>query len=563
MSNLHWPDLAIVAGYMALMAGIGMRFSKRQTTTEAYFVAKRSVPPWAMGLSLLATLISSVTFVAYPGSAYANDWSLLAPGFMLWAVLALAGTLIIPFYREQVGMSAYEYFGKRFGRPARIYGSIAFTLAHFSKMGFVVYLLGLTINSMTGWPVDLVIVIASAVTIFYAVIGGLEAVIWTDVIQGFVMGAGVIVCLGYLLFLPAGGPAAVFASAAANHKFSFGSWTPDFTKQSIPVLLIYGFFWYGQRYVADQTLVQRYLTAKSDRDALKGVSLGAGLCVPVWALFMLIGTCTWSFYKLTGEKLPAYIAKADQVFPYFLATHLPAGMAGLFMAALTGSAMSLLASDLNCLAAVGVQDMYRFARPNATDRECLRVGKSIVAVFGCLAAATGIKLARRRQRAIDVVFGFSNRVRRTRGPVPVGLPEQPREPQGRVRGHRFVLDLHRVGDAHHGRQTGDRPGTLQLPVARLHGGRDWSHRAGRDGISGQSRFPQRRRRSGVERGDVVALAEGAEEAGTGGRGSAGGEAVSDTVETAAMALSSRPIRAKNEDASGTHPVRGKGRAHPV
>ena len=407
MDNLHWLDLLIVVGYMSVMIGVGVWFARRQTSTETYFVAKRSVPSWAMGFSLLATLISSVTFIAYPGSAYGKDWSLLVPGFMLWAVLALAGTVIIPFYREEVGMSAYEYFGRRFGRPARFYGSIAFTLAHFSKMGFVVYLLGLTINSMTGWPVDMVIAIAAAVTIFYSVIGGLEAVIWTDVIQGFVIWIGVVISLGYLLFLPPGGPAAVFGVAMDNHKFSFGSWTPDFTRQSIPVLLIYGFFWYGQRYVADQTLVQRYLTAKTDRGALKGIALGAGLCAPVWTLFMLIGTCTWSFYKLTGEKLPAYITKADQVFPYFLATHLPMGMAGLFMASLTGSAMSLLASDLNSLAAVGVEDFYKVLRPDASDLMRLRVGKVIVAVFGTLAAGTGILLAHAGGSALSMWFTVS------------------------------------------------------------------------------------------------------------------------------------------------------------
>jgi len=404
---LRWFDLAIVAAYMAVLVGVGVRFSRRQTSTETYFVAKRSVPAWAMGFSLLATLISSVTFVAYPGSAYAKDWSLLVPGFMLVAVLGLVGAVIIPFYREAVGMSAYEYFGRRFGRPTRVYASLAFTLAHFSKMGFVVYLLGLTINSMTGWPIDAVILVVAAATIFYTVIGGLEAVIWTDVIQGFVVWVGVFVCLGYLLFLPEGGPSAVLRVAAENHKFSLGSAAADFSRPTLPVLILYGFFWYLQRYVADQTVVQRYLVAKSDRSALKGVSFGAMLCVPVWALFMLIGTCTWAFYRLTGEKLPAYITKADQVFPYFLSTHLPIGMAGLFLASLTGAAMSMLASDLNALAVVAVEDLYRMAQPGSTDRQRLRLGKLVVAVFGALAASTAVILAHTKGSALSMWFSVS------------------------------------------------------------------------------------------------------------------------------------------------------------
>ena len=131
--------------------------------------------------------------------------------------------MIIPFYRHVVGMSAYEYFGKRFGRPTRMYASFAFSLAHFSKMGFIFYLLALTVNSMTGWRIDYIILVVGAATVFYTLVGGLEAVIWTDVIQGFVLWVGVAVCLGYLLFLPPGGPAAVLRVAWENHKFSFGS----------------------------------------------------------------------------------------------------------------------------------------------------------------------------------------------------------------------------------------------------------------------------------------------------------------------------------------------------
>jgi SSS family solute:Na+ symporter len=407
VAQSRWLDLLVVLIYILGMAAVGLRFSRRQTSTETYFMAKRAIPSWAMGLSLLATLISSVTFVAYPGSSYAKDWSLLVPGFLVLGVLILVGSVIIPFYREQVGMSAYEYFEKRFGRPTRVYSSIAFSLAHFSKMGFVFYLMGLTINSMTGWSVDIVILFVGVVMILYTMTGGMEAVIWTDVIQAFLSWIGVLVCLGYLLFLPAGGPAAVFRIAAENHKFNMGSPGFSFSQPTLIVLVLYGFFWYLQRYTADQTVVQRYLVAKSDRSALKGVALGAVLCVPVWALFMLIGTCTWSFYKITGEKLPAYITKADQVFPYFIITHLPPGVAGLFMASLMGAAMTMLASDLNCLAVVGVEDFYRKWKPKATDTQRLKMAKLIVVVVGALSASTAIALSHTKGNALSMWFAVS------------------------------------------------------------------------------------------------------------------------------------------------------------
>lgn len=407
MDHQRWLDLGIMLAYLAGMVAVGVSFSRKQTSTESYFVASRSIPSWAMGMSLVATLITSVTFIAYPGSAYGKNWSLLIPGFMVVCVLLLVGKVIIPFYRHVVGMSAYEYFGKRFGRPTRLYASFAFTLAHFSKMGFIFYLLALTVNSMTGWRIDYIILVVGAATIFYTMVGGLEAVIWTDVIQGFVLWIGVAVCLGYLLFLPPGGPSAVLRVAWDNHKFSFGSAKFDLSQPTAVVLVMYGFFWYLQKYTADQTVVQRYLVAKSDRAAVRGVTLGALLCVPVWTLFMLIGTCTWSFFKLTGEKLPAYITKADQVFPYFLTMHLPVGMAGLFMASLMGAAMSGLASDLNCLAVVGVEDFYRSFRPGATDVRRLRVGKVIVACCGMLCIAIAMVLAHSKGGALSMWFSIS------------------------------------------------------------------------------------------------------------------------------------------------------------
>lgn len=404
---MRWIDIAIVLLYMAGMACIGLRFSRKQTTTEAYFVAGRAIPSWAVGMSIMATLVSSVTFIAYPGSAYAGDWSLLVPGFLLLIVLAIAGQVIIPFYREAVGMSVYEYFGQRFGTPVRMYGSIAFSLGHFGKMGFVYYLVALTANSMTGWNLDAIIFAIGIITVCYTLLGGIEAVIWTEVVQGIIKWIGTLICLGYLLFLPPGGPSAVFSLASANNKFSFGSMNWDFSKKTIPVLILYGFFWYLQRYCADQTLVQRYLLAKSDRKALKGVAMGALLTLPVWALFMLVGTSTWAFYKLTGEALPAHITKADQVFPHFLSTHIPAGMAGLFMASLLAAAMSTLASDLNCIALVGVEDVYRFLRPQSTDAQRLRIGKVLVLVFGVLGVLMAEILAHANGSALSMWFTVS------------------------------------------------------------------------------------------------------------------------------------------------------------
>ncbi|MEI6568568.1 MAG: sodium transporter, partial [Verrucomicrobiota bacterium] len=294
MMTLRWLDMLVIALYFVGVAWIGFRFSRRQTTTEAYFVASRSIPHWAMGLSIFATLISSITFIAYPGAAYKENWNLLVPGFMAVGVLLVVGTTLIAFFRHAVGMSAYEYFERRFGYGARAYSALAFTAGHFSKMGFVLFTITTAICGMTGWDKYQVIVGVGFVTVFFTLIGGLEAVIWTEVLQGIVKLAGVVVVIGVLLVIMPGGAGAAFQLAAERQKFSLGSFDLNLSQNgNFWVMLLYGSFWYLQKYAADQTLVQRYLVAKNDREALKGTALGAVLCVPAWTAFMLVGTLLW------------------------------------------------------------------------------------------------------------------------------------------------------------------------------------------------------------------------------------------------------------------------------
>ena len=358
----------IITLYMAALLLLGLRLSRRQRTTEAYFVAGRSIPGWITGISLLTTIITSVTFIAYPGAAYVGNWNLLVPGFMFVLVLAAIGMVVVPFYRRAVAMSAYEYFGKRFGRGVRTYSSLAFAAGHFSKMGFVIYLLALTVNQVTGWRIGSMIVGLGAVTIVYTLAGGLEAVMWSDVLQGFLLAIGVVVSLAYLLLSPHAHPAAMFHLIAANHKTSLGSFRFDLHQPTFWVLAIYGLFFYLQKYTADQTVVQRYLAARTDREALMGTGLGALLCVPVWTAFMLIGTLLWAFYRTSGERPPVGMSTPDQIFPHFMITQMPPVASGFFLAALFGAAMSMLASDLNCLAVIAVEDHYRMFFPRSTDR---------------------------------------------------------------------------------------------------------------------------------------------------------------------------------------------------
>ena len=405
---LRWLNPVLVGIYMAGLLLLGLYFSRRQKSTEAYFVASRSVPGWAAGISLLATIITSVTFIAYPGASFSGDWSLITPGTMMLLLPLMAGMVIVPFFRHVVQMTPFEYFGRRFGIGVRLYSSAMFGVGQLAKMAFVLYLLALTMNSITSWRVGTVLLLATSITIVYALIGGLEAIIWADVFQALLLWTGVLLTGAYLFYRIPAPASRIFATVTAAHKLSLGNWKWNLHQATIPVLLLYGFFFYLQKYTADQTVVQRYLAARTDRQAVRGILLGAALCLPVWALFMCLGTLLWAYFRITGEHLPTFIVKGDQVLPYFLSTHLPPGLGGIFLAALFGAGMAMLASDLNCLATVTVEDFYRHWHPQAPDQRLLSVGRLTVALSGMAALLLAWLLAHSKGAALALYYAVNS-----------------------------------------------------------------------------------------------------------------------------------------------------------
>jgi SSS family solute:Na+ symporter len=237
----------------------------------------------------------------------------------------------------------------------------------------------------------------------YTWAGGIAAVIWVDVAQAGILATGIVISLAYLGRLTPGGPVAGIRLAWDAHKFALGEMTWNPAAKSVWVMAVYGLFWYLQRYTTDQMIVQRYLVARSDRDAVRGVGLGALLCVPVWALFLLIGTLTWAYYGLAGEATPAG-AKADEMYPHFLFSHVPSALAGVMLAALFSAAMSGLSSDFNSMAAVGVQDFYGRLRPGAPDPDRLRAGRIFVVLVGALCTGTAFALSGSPGAALPLYF---------------------------------------------------------------------------------------------------------------------------------------------------------------
>jgi len=379
--TIHWVDTLIVFVSVLATIGVGLYFAKRQKSSDHYFSGGQNIPAWAIGLSIFATLISSVTFLAYPAAAYKSNWILLVQGLMVPLVLVCIIWLVVPLYRKAIRLSAYEYFERRFGFGARVYSSLAFMLTHFSKMGTVLYLVCLVLNTLSGIPIMTLILGIGICIVFLTLVGGIEAVIWMDVIQGFMIIGGGLLCLDLLLFKPEAGPVATLQQAWDMHKIGFGPYDFNFKELTFWVMALNGAFYALQKYGTDQTIVQRYIVAKSDSDAKKASYIGVLATVPVWLLFMLIGSLLFVFYHNGTATLPANM-KADEVFPFFMGTQLPVGVVGLVLSAIVAAAFSTLASDMNCLSAIGVEDYYQRLNPNCTDKQRLNMGRWLVGVSG-------------------------------------------------------------------------------------------------------------------------------------------------------------------------------------
>ena len=403
---IHWIDTAIILVSVLFTIATGFYFSKRQKSSDRYFSGSKTIPAWAIGISIFATLLSSVTFLAYPAAAYKSNWILLVQGLMVPIVLVGLIGIIVPLFRKVIRLSTYEYFERRFGVFARMYSSLAFMLTHFSKMGTVLFLVSIALNSFTHYPVLMIMLCLSIAIITLTMLGGMEGVIWMDVVQGFLLVGGGLLCLGILLFRPVAGPVETMHQAFAMGKIDVGPYNFSLTDLTIWVMIINGAFYALQKYGTDQTIVQRYLAAKSDKDAKHAAFIGVFASVSVWTLFMLIGALLYVFYHTGTAILPKDIT-ADKVFPYFISTQLPVGVVGLVLSALVAAALASLQSDLNCLSAIGVEDYYQRFKPSCTDKQRLRMGRILVFAAGCIMMTVAYLFVQWQGEGIlGIVFGL-------------------------------------------------------------------------------------------------------------------------------------------------------------
>ena len=403
---MHIIDIIVFLLFTGGVVAFGCSFFKKKGTSEEFTSAGRSLPGWVVGMSIFATYVSSISYLGYPGKAFSGDWNAFVFSLSIPIASYFAARYFVPFYRSQDSISAYSFLENRFGPWARIYASSCYLLTQIARTGSILYLLALPMNVLLGWHIQTIIVVTSVAIVLYSMLGGMKAVIWTEAIQGIILIGGALVCMFILLFDMPGGPVQTFSIAMEDGKFSLGSFGSSLSESTFWVCLIYGIFTNLQNYGIDQSYVQRYHTAKNEKEAKFSALFGGYLFIPVSAVFFMIGTGLYAFYKVHPGILPDGVG-ADYVFPFFIVNELPVGLTGLLIASIFAAGMSTIATSVTSLSTIILTDYYQRFRKHAGNRErmlVLKLSSVGVGVAGILVAFAFMSV----QSALDAWWALAS-----------------------------------------------------------------------------------------------------------------------------------------------------------
>lgn len=388
-----WINYLVIIAYFAVLIWIGYYCSRRQKSSDNYFKGGGNIPWWAVGLSIFGTALSAITFMAIPAKAYATDWSYMLMNSGIVLVAPIIVWLFIPFYRRLNITTAYQYLEERFNLATRLLCSISFILFQIGRMGVVILLPSIAINVLTGADLLMCILLIGVISLIYTMIGGIEAVIWTDVFQVVVLLGGALFTIGYILLQTDGGFHEVIRCSMEESKLFMGSAQIDWQQSTIWTVVAASVFANLTTYGTDQTMVQRYLTTKDVKQAQRSVWMNAGMTIPATLIFFFVGTCLYVFYKNRPETLDVISSGGDAIFPWFIVTQLPVGLSGLLIAGILAAAMSTLSGSMNSAATAYCVDFhYRFQLTPEVSK--LKVAKISTLIVGSLGIAFAVIMSR-------------------------------------------------------------------------------------------------------------------------------------------------------------------------
>lgn len=393
---MHFLDNAIFIAYMIGVTLFGASFYRKNKTSSAFTLGNQNIPGWVITLSIFATFVSSISYLALPGIAYQSNWNPFVFSLTIPLAAWVAVRFFVPLYRKINSPSAYSYLEERFGPWARIYVSLCYLLTQLMRVGTILYLLALTLHAIFGWNIALVILLTGLAIMIYSILGGFQAVVWTDAIQAILLICGAIITIVFILLKMPGGAEQVFQVAIEHGKISLGSFSLELSSSTFWVVLVYGIFINLQNFGIDQNYIQRYMASRSDRAAKRSALSGGLLYIPVSLLFLFIGTALYAYFNSGAASLPPELQdmnKADQVFPHFIVTQLPRGVAGLLIASIFAAGMSTISTSFNSVATVFLTDFYKkFKKKEAGEKESMKVLYLTTAVITVLAITVALAM---------------------------------------------------------------------------------------------------------------------------------------------------------------------------
>lgn len=412
--TLSVVDWAVVASFLLAVGIVGYSVSGKQRSTRDYFLGGRSLPWWAASLSIVATETSAVTFLAMPAAAFRGDWSVLQMvlGFVIGRVV-LATLFVDVFYRRDY-LTVYGFLGDRFGPVSRGAASLLFVGGRLLASGVRLYAGCLAVHVATGLSLEATIVGLGLFGTCFTLLGGIRAVVWTDVLLGFGLVVGGVTALVFLIASIPGGFPAILGQEDLGEKLRLfhAGWDPGDPGTFVAGLLG-GFVLTLATHGTDQDIAQRMLTCRDARGGRFSLLGSAVLIVPVFCLFLAVGTLLHYYHELTVPTLEEapYDPPDDpnHILPLFIVNVLPGGVAGVAMAGLLAAALSSFTSALNALASTAVGDFYRPLRDSGSERHYLLVSKAAMLVAGGALILTALAFVDSRENLFHTalkVFGY-------------------------------------------------------------------------------------------------------------------------------------------------------------
>jgi solute:Na+ symporter, SSS family len=409
-------DLAVIAVYVTGCTALGAWLGSRSQGLKGYFLGESNIPAWAVMISIVATETSTATFLSVPGVAYKSDFTFLQLAFGYLFGRVIVATVLLPAYFRGQIFTAYQLLQDRFGGPTRTSASLLFLVARSLGDGLRLFLAATMLKHLTGWSVETAIVAVATITVVYTFLGGMKAVIWTDVIQFSVYILGALVALMILAGKLPGGWTELIDTARGAGKLRVLNFTFDFTKPyTFWAGLIGGMVLNTATHGADQLMVQRYLSARSQRQAAGALVASGFIILAQFAFFLFIGVSLWVFYRQfpptagTGSA-GAGFARPDEAFSYFIVHYLPTGILGLVVASVFSASMGTLAGSLNSSASSIVNDLYRPVTGHNDERHLVRVSRAMTVVWGVVLAAVAFGARLLKENVVENALAIAGLV---------------------------------------------------------------------------------------------------------------------------------------------------------